>query len=312
MSFSEFLLATGNEQLVTLMQKGDWPLIHTFASDYIRHLRTYLYVGGMPEAVELFADTRDYEAVRVVQLNLLNAYRGDFSKHAPSVSLPNLNLVWDSVPQQLAKENKRFVYGEVYEGARRKHLEFPLRWLQDAGLIVPVPRVKTPSLPMSSYWAAGISKVFVLDVGLLSAACELDAGTLLDGDAVFDDFKGALTEQFVQQELRADCGLSPCYWASEEKNAKAEIDFLCTVRGNIVPIEVKSGRNTQAKSLHVYCQRFQPKQAVRTSLKPFCRNEIPFKKPEYNHKSATLLDLPLYALSRLREELESYLNSSTT
>ncbi len=303
MSFSEFLLATGNEQLVTLMQKGDWQLIHTFASDYIRHLRTYFYVGGMPEAVELFADTRDYEAVRVVQMNLLNAYRGDFSKHAPSVSLPNLNLVWDSVPQQLAKENKRFVYGEVYEGARRKHLEFPLRWLQDAGLIVPVPRVKTPSLPMSSYWAAGVSKVFVLDVGLLSAACELDAGTLLDGDAVFDDFKGALTEQFVQQELRADCGLSPCYWASEEKNAKAEIDFLCTVRGNIVPIEVKSGRNTQAKSLHVYCQRFQPKQAVRTSLNPFCRNEIPFKKPEYNHKSATLLDLPLYALSRLRDEL---------
>ena len=113
MSFSEFLLATGNEQLVNLMQKGDWPLIHTFASDYIRHLRTYFYVGGMPEAVELFADTRDYEAVRTVQLNLLNAYRGDFSKHSPSESLPNLNLVWDSVPQQLAKENKRFVYGEV-------------------------------------------------------------------------------------------------------------------------------------------------------------------------------------------------------
>lgn len=298
MSYTEFLEATGNEALVGLLQRGDWDLIHNFASDYIRLLRTYFYVGGMPEAVETFVSTRDYEAVRTVQQNLLDDYRGDFSKHAPSASLANLNLVWDSVPQQLAKENKRFVYGKVSVGMRRKALELPLRWLQDAGLIYPVPRVKAPKLPLSSYWSVGISKVFFLDVGLLGAACHIDAGTLLDGNVIFDEFKGALTEQFVQQELRATCAQSPCYWASEEKNAKAEIDFLCTVKGMIVPVEVKSGVNTQAKSLRVYCQRFQPKVAVRTSLNPYTKNAMPFKSPQFEHVSCLVVDLPLYALSR--------------
>ena len=158
---------------------------------------------------------------------------------------------------------------------------------------------------MSSYWTAGISKVFFVDVGLLGAVCDLDAGTLLDGNLIFDDFKGALTEQYVQQELRATSSFSPCYWASEEKNAKAEIDFLCSYRGNIVPFEVKSGINTQAKSLKTYCQRFQPKKAVRSSLNPHMRSLIEFKTPLCNHTSCELLDIPLYALSRLREELDT-------
>ena len=305
MSFREFLVATGNEALASLIEKGDWPLINTFASDYIHLLRTYFYVGGMPEAVDTYISTHDYTAVRDVQLNLLSGYRGDFSKHAPSVCLPNMNLLWESIPQQLAKENKRFVYSEVQSGARRKTFEYPLRGLRDAGLIHPVPRIKTPKIPMSSYWAAGISKVFFVDVGLLGAVCELDAGTLLDGNLIFDDFKGALTEQYVQQELRAACSLSPCYWASEEKNAKAEIDFLCSYRGNIVPIEVKSGINTQAKSLKTYCQRFQPKKAVRTSLNPYTRNTLEFKKPLYPHASCEILDIPLFAISRFKEEIDS-------
>ena len=305
MSFREFLVATDNEALASLIEKGDWPLINTFASDYIHLLRTYFYVGGMPEAVDTYISTHDYTAVRDVQLNLLSGYRGDFSKHAPSVCLPNMNLLWESIPQQLAKENKRFVYSEVQSGARRKTFEYPLRWLQDAGLIHPVPRIKTPKIPMSSYWAAGISKVFFVDVGLLGAVCELDAGTLLDGNLIFDDFKGALTEQYVQQELRAACSLSPCYWASEEKNAKAEIDFLCSYRGNIVPIEVKSGINTQAKSLKTYCQRFQPKKAIRTSLNPHTRNTLEFKKPLYPHASCEILDIPLFAISRFKAEIDS-------
>lgn len=305
MSFQEFLIATGNEALASLIIKGDWNLINTFARDYIHLLRTYFYVGGMPEAVDTYISTSDYTAVRNVQLNLLSGYRGDFSKHAPASCLPNMNLLWESTPQQLAKENKRFVYSEVQSGARRKTLEYPLRWLQDAGLIHPVPRIKTPKLPMSSYWTAGISKVFFVDVGLLGAVCDLDAGTLLDGNLIFDDFKGALTEQYVQQELRATSSFSPCYWASEEKNAKAEIDFLCSYRGNIVPFEVKSGINTQAKSLKTYCQRFQPKKAVRSSLNPHMRSLIEFKTPLYNHTSCELLDIPLYALSRLREELDT-------
>ena len=220
MSFEEFLLATEQEQLVQLLHKRDWQMMTHFEDLYIRMLRTYFYVGGMPEAVETYAQTRNFDEVRQVQQNLLTDYRGDLSKHAPTKILPKLNLVWDSVPQQLSKENKRFVYSEVYEGARRKGLEMPLRWLQDAGMILPVPRIKVPRLPMSTYGETGISKVFMLDVGLLSALCELDAGTLLDGNDIFSEFKGALTEQFVQQEMRTTCSIRPCYWASEEKMPK--------------------------------------------------------------------------------------------
>ncbi len=303
MSFCEFLEATDNVRLVSLLNRRDWKLINHFADLYTRLLRTYFFVGGMPEAVATYNETRNYDKVRAVQLGLLDDYRADFSKHAPMESVPKLNMVWDSVPQQLSRENKRFVYSDVYMGARRKALEVPLRWLMDAGMIVAVPRVKMPRLPMSSYWEAGISKVFVLDVGLLAATCELEAGTLLDGDAIFSEFKGALTEQFVQQELRAACALKPCYWASEEKNAKAEIDFLIAHKGQIVPIEVKGGVNIQAKSLLVYCQRFQPKKAVRASLRPYACNNLAFKEPQFRHTSCKLTELPLFAISLLSEEL---------
>lgn len=300
MSFSEFLEATGNEQLAELLKKRDWELINHFADTYTRWLRTYFYVGGMPEAVDTYVATSDFEEVRRIQLNLLSGYRGDFTKHAPTECLPKLNMVWASVPLQLAKENKRFVYTEVYAGARRKALEFPLRWLQDAGLIYGVPRVKVPRLPMSSYWEGGISKVYTLDVGLLSALSQLDAVSLLDGDAIFAEFKGALTEQFVQQELRAACSLTPCYWVSEEKNAKAEVDFLATIAGNIIPIEVKSSTNTQAKSLMVYCQRFQPMKAVRMSLRSYSESKLHFKTPHFKHEYCELTELPLFAISELK------------
>lgn len=303
MSFCEFLEATENERLAALLKKRDWQLINHFSDLYIRLLRTYFYVGGMPEVVATYLETRNYDRVRTVQLGLLEDYRADFSKHAPMESVPRLNMVWDSVPQQLSRENKRFVYSDVYTGARRKSLELPLRWLQEAGMIVAVPRVKVPRLPMSSYWEVGICKVFVLDVGLLAATCELEAGTLLDGDDIFSEFKGALTEQFVQQELRASCALKSCYWASEEKNAKAEIDFLCSLGGRIVPVEVKGGANTQAKSLLVYCRRFQPRQAVRTSLRPYACNELVFKEPQFRHTACQLFEIPLFAISRLKDEL---------
>lgn len=299
MSYCEFLEAIGQEQLAALLQKRDWKLITHFEDLYIRLLRTYMYVGGMPGVVQIYDKMRDFAEVRQAQLNLLRDYREDFSKHAPTESQPKLNMVWDSVPQQLAKENKRFVYGEVYAGARRKALEIPLRWLQDAGLIHPVPRIKKPSLPMSSYWESGISKVYFLDVGLLSAVSELDAGTLLDDNDIFSEFKGALAEQFVQQELRTTCDLAPCYWVSEEKNAKAEVDFLCAIRGNIIPIEVKSGGNLRARSLLVYCQRFQPRHAIRTSLHPYSTSEYALKEPQHTHNTTTLTELPLYALSQL-------------
>lgn len=307
MSFCEFLEATGQEQLAALLQKRDWKLISHFDELYIRQLRTYLYVGGMPGVVQVYAKMRNYGEVRQAQLNLLRDYREDFSKHAPPEAQPRLNLVWDSVPQQLAKENKRFVYGEVIAGARRKALEVPMRWLQDAGLIHPVPRIKKPALPMSTYWEAGICKIYMLDVGLLSAASELDAGTLLDGNDIFSEFKGALAEQFVQQELRAACSLSTCYWASEEKNASAEVDFLCSLSGRIIPIEVKSGQNITARSLLVFCQRFQPHQAIRTSLRPYSVNKYAFKSPQYDHASCKLIDLPLYAISQLPEVSKSAL-----
>lgn len=303
MSFCEFLEATGNEMYVSVMERGDWELLRPFHENLVRLLKTYFYVGGMPEAVSAYVETKDYEKVRQVQRNILRGYRNDFSKHAPAGIVQKLNLVWDSIPQQLSKENKRFIYHEVASNARRKMLDEPLRWLQEAGLIYAVPRVKCPRLPLPTYWEQGISKVFMLDVGLLGVLCELDAATLLEENKVFREFKGALNEQYVQQEIRANLDLIPCYWASMEKNSQAEVDFLCSIRGKVVPIEAKAGINTQAKSLQTYCKRFEPEVSIRTSLRAYAKNDMMLKSSQREHHSYQQIELPLYGLFRLGDEV---------
>ncbi len=283
MSFTEFLVATGHADLVELLGKRDWSLLSAFKGQYIDLLRNYYFVGGMPEAVEAFAARRDYAEVREIQKRLLTAYEQDFSKHAPLETVPRIRMLWNSIPAQLARENKKFFYGLVREGARSKDYELAMRWLVDCGLIHRVERVNKPDVPLSSYAGSGF-KLFMLDVGLLSAKSGLDIGTLLEGSRIFTEFKGALTEQYVQQQLRAETNIEPYYWSAERGDA--EIDFLFQHGMEVVPVEVKAEENLKAKSLKSYSELFKPRTSIRTSMSNY-------------RKEDWLTNLPLYAISQI-------------
>ena len=283
LSFSEFLEASGNRRLCELLQSGDWTLVASFRERYIELLRRYYFVGGMPEAVQTFIDTDDLAAVRNVQRNILTAYEQDFSKHAPTETVPRIRMVWQSIPSQLAKDNRRFVFGALRKGARAKDFELAIQWLRDCGLVEQVPRLTKPSLPMPAYADEGF-KMFLLDVGLLGAMSGLDAQTILAGNRLFSEFKGALTEQYVAQQLRSELGLRPFYWSAER--ATAEVDFVFQSGMELYPLEVKAEENLKAKSLKVYAEKYAPPLAVRTSMSDF-RDE------------GWLVNLPLYALGRL-------------
>ena len=293
MSFTEFLRALGKGALAAMVEAGDWEGMHPFHARLTEYLRLYYYVGGMPEAVSTYATTQDYAEVRELQQELLENYERDFSKHVPTGMAAKIGRIWDSIPLQLARENKRFMYGEVRKGARAKELEDAMDWLLRAGLIYHCQRIKKPDIPMKSYWD-GAFKVYVHDVGLLGAKAGLDVATLLHGNRIFTEFKGALTEQYVQQQLRAELGISPCYWLSETSHA--EIDFLFQHGMDVVPVEVKAEINLQAKSLKSYCKRFSAPRAVRTSMAHFAVSRM--------KEGATLVDLPLYAVCRMQAELE--------
>ncbi|MCQ2370856.1 MAG: ATP-binding protein [Akkermansia sp.] len=293
MSFTEFLRALGKGVLAAMVEEGDWEGMHPFHARLTEYLRLYYYVGGMPEAVSTYATTQDYAEVRELQQELLENYERDFSKHVPTGTAAKIGRIWDSIPLQLARENKRFMYGEVRKGARAKELEDAMDWLLRAGLIYHCQRIKKPDIPIKSYWD-GAFKVYVHDVGLLGAKAGLDVATLLHGNRIFTEFKGALTEQYVQQQLRAELGISPCYWLSETSHA--EIDFLFQHGMDVVPVEVKAEINLQAKSLKSYCKRFSAPRAVRTSMAHFAVSRM--------KEGATLVDLPLYAVCRMQAELE--------
>ena len=283
LSFSEFLAASGNGQLLELLQSGDWQLVAAFKERYVEALRLYYFIGGMPEAVQTFIDGGGLAAVRKVQQNILTAYEQDFSKHAPPETVPRIRMVWQSIPSQLAKENRRFVYGSLRRGARAKDFELAIQWLRDCGLIEQVIRLTKPALPLPAYAEDGF-KMFLLDVGLLGAMSGLDAGTLLEGNRLFSEFKGALTEQYVAQQLRSESGLKPFYWSAER--GQAEVDFVFQLGMELYPLEVKAEENLKAKSLRVYADKYAPPVSVRCSMSDF-RNET------------WLINLPLYALCRL-------------
>ena len=291
LSFTEFLNASGNENLVDLLQSGDWQLITTFKNKYIELLRYYYFIGGMPEAVQTFIDENDLNAVRKVQQNILTAYEQDFSKHAPPETVPRIRMVWQSIPSQLAKENRRFVYGALRKGARVKDFELAIQWLKDCGLVQQVIRLSKPSLPLPAYADEGF-KMFLSDVGLLGAMSGLDARTLLQGNKFFSEFKGALTEQYVAQELRCELNLTPCYWSAE--HATAEVDFVFQYQSEIYPVEVKAEENLKAKSLKVYSDKYTPAIAIRTSMS------------DYRHDD-WLLNLPLYGISQILTECEKFI-----
>ncbi|MDD4556478.1 MAG: AAA family ATPase [Alphaproteobacteria bacterium] len=292
MNFCEFLDAMGEERLCELLAKQDWEMAKVFKDKYIYYLRLYFYIGGMPEAVSQFIKTKDYEAVRKAQKDILAAYKEDFSNHVPKAHIQKVAQIWDSVPYQLAKENKKFVYSEVQRGARANTYETALEWLIKGGLIHRVSRVSKPAIPLKGYAnASGAFKLFMVDVGLLSAMSKVDVRALLEGDALFTEFKGALTEQFVCQELQTMMDdMDIAYWANENP-ARAEIDFILQLGRQIIPLEVKAGANLKAKSLSVYREKFSPKVEVRTSLADY-------------KKTDNLYDIPLYALGYLKEIIE--------
>ena len=282
LTFPEFLLATGNGQMLDLLHSRDWNFIAEYKERYIEQLRDYLYVGGMPEAVLEYSQTADMEKVRTIQNNILEAYQRDFSKHAPDDIVPRLKMLWNSIPQQVTKENRKFVYGVIKEGARAKDYEMALLWLENSGIIYKCQRTSTPALPLSAYCDIKSFKLFVVDTGLLGALCDLPENVLTDKSRIFSEFKGALTEQYVYQQLRADSKNKIYYWSADQ--GKAELDFLIQRSGQIIPIEVKADINLRAKSLWSFNHQFHPKRAIRTSLADYAQ-------------SAWLDDIPLFATS---------------
>ena len=282
--FMEFLSAAGEDALVDLLHQKQWQLITAYKTKYIELLKQYYYVGGMPEVVASFVRHTDLKEVQELQRQILDAYEQDFSKHAPVEVVPRIRMVWNSIPAQLSKENRKFVYGLIRQGARAKEFELAITWLIDCGLVHKINRVTKVALPLKAYEDFSAFKLFVVDVGLLGAMTALDAKTLLDGHTVFVEFKGALTEQFVLQQLLSDPDLSIYYWSSDKSDG--EIDFLIQYQHLLIPVEVKASENLQAKSLRFFVQKYKPELAVRTSMSDY-------RKEEW------LVNLPLYAVSEL-------------
>lgn len=281
LSFFEFMMAMGKEQFVELLQKGDFEMATTFKQDYIDWLKYYYYVGGMPEVVLSFSENKDFNEAREIQQRILAAYEQDFSKHAPNEVVPRIRMLWNSIPANLTKENKKFIYGLIKEGARAKEYELALLWMTDCGLVHKLHRVTVPSLPLKAYEDLKAFKLFLVDVGLLSCMVGLRQGVLLDGNELFKEFKGALTEQYVLQQLKTLKGVQTYYWTA--KRGTAEVDFVIDTGNAIIPIEVKAEVNLQAKSLKTYREKFNPALSIRTSM-------ADYKKEDW------LLNLPLWAV----------------
>lgn len=287
LSFSEFLMATGNERFAELLKKQDYEMITSFKQTYIETLKHYYFVGGMPEAVQSFAESKDFNEVRAIQKRILAAYEQDFSKHAPNEIVPKIRMLWNSIPSQLARENKKFIYGLVREGGRAREYETAIMWLSDCGLVHKVSRVNAAGIPLKAYEDLKAFKLFIVDVGLLGCMTGLRQRTLLDGDDLFVEFKGALTEQYVCQQLKTIEDLGVYYYTNDR--GSCEIDFVVDNGEQIVPIEVKAETNLRAKSLKTYRERFEPELSVRTSM-------ADYKKEDW------LLNLPLYAIENITVE----------
>lgn len=284
LSFREYLYAVGEKSLSDAIQAKDYSVIDLFSEKYISHLKNYYFVGGMPGVVDVFRQDSDYQGARKVQRDIIAQYRGDFGKHADARELPKINMVWDSIPMQLAKENKKFFFGKMKQGARSGDFEVAIQWLLDSGLVHKVHRVNEPRVPLAAYKDFSAYKLFFLDVGLLGAMSELDAQTILEGNRLFVEFKGALTEQFVLQQLVGDTSYTPYYFGTE--SATFEQDFLVQKGMEAVPIEVKAETNVRSQSLRAFYEKFHPEKSVRFSL-------LPYKEQDW------MVNIPLYAVCNL-------------
>ena len=271
LNYKEYLKAIGEDKLLELLEKQDFELIKVFKTKYIEALKQYYFIGGMPEVVYNFVENRDYKQVREIQNKILYSYEQDFSKHAPKDIVPKLRMIWNNIPSQLSKENKKFIYGLLREGARAREFELAMMWLIDCGLVYSISRISKPNIPLAAYQDFNSFKLFILDTGLLGAMSGLDEKTLLEKDNIFTEFKGALTEQFVLQQLKSMKDISIFYWSAEK--SKAEIDFIIQSENKIIPIEVKAEENLQAKSLKAFYEKYNNKNCIRTSMSDYREQE---------------------------------------
>lgn len=282
MSFMEFLENVGEERLVNLLQNKNWELITVFHDKLVEILRLYYFVGGMPEVVFNYVENKNLDTVRTIQQRIITGYENDFAKYAPNDIVPRIRLVWNTLISQLAKENRKFVYGQIKKGARAKDFETAINWLVDAGLVLKVNRIEKPTLPLNAYADFDAFKLFFIDIGLLNAIGDLDQRILLEKNNILTEFKGALTEQFVCQQLKIKKKLY--YWIAS--NATAEVDFVLQSQNEIIPIEVKAEENLKSKSLKVYVEKYAPKTAIRTSMSEYRQEDW-------------LVNIPLYGISEI-------------
>ncbi len=290
LNYKEFLCALGEERFVSMLNSDDISMVTTFKDKFIERLKEYYFIGGMPEVVNDYISNKDFNRAREIQKNLLNYYQQDFSKHAPNLLVPRLNMVWNSIPMQLAKENRKFIYGQLREGARAKDFELAIQWLEDCGLIHRVERVSKPGLPLKAYMDLSAFKIYLSDIGLLCAMGELSAQVIVDGNRIFTEFKGALTEQYILQQLVSQLGLHAYYYSAEKSSG--ELDFLVQGNSSVIPIEVKAEENLQAKSLKAFVEKFQPKYAVRSSMSDY-------------REQSWMTNIPLYNIDRIKGYLEN-------
>ena len=281
MNFEEFLMALGENEAYKVLKSHDFETTNLLHEKYVDLLRQYYYVGGMPEAVKKYVETGALNEVRRIQNEILQGYELDFSKHAPREQVERIRMVWRSVPSQLFKDNKKFIYGALRTGARAKDFEMSLQWLQDAGLIYKVPRCTKPALPLDIYQDFSAFKIYILDTGLLGAMVKTTAEQVLINNGIFTEYKGGMTEQYVLQQLISQ-GAEPIYYYSAD-NSRLEIDFVIQYNGALLPIEVKAGTNVRANSLSNMLRDNEGLRAVRFSMLPFTRQ-------------GQLTCVPLYAL----------------
>lgn len=293
MSFEEFVIADGGEKYIHGLKKlayeREIPEIYTVPLE--KYLKNYYIVGGMPEAVQVWVDTHDYREVEEVQIRILKDYANDFGKHTTSDTTTKIRLIWDAIPSQIARDNNKFIFSHVKQGARAKDLVDALEWLVNAGIAYKLNLVSTPELPLSGMADNTYFKVYMSDVGLLRKKSNVNYRTILEGGSSYIHYKGALTESYIMTQLKC-MGIESYFWRTK---ADAEMDFISDHEGILIPIEVKSADNTKDKSLHLFCNRYNPKMAIKTSL----------KNVGDNMDGAThVWSIPLYSIFRLKEYVD--------
>jgi len=279
LSFEEFLLNVDEEALAQALNDKKWEIVAPFHQKLIQYLRIYYFVGGMPEAVETYLETKNFEQVRTIQKNILTGYENDFAKYAPNDIVPKIRMVWQSILSQLSKENKKFIYGQIKKGARAKEFEAAINWLTNAGMLLKSSKVAKPQIPLKAYANYDVFKLYLLDVGLLNAMANVHEQILLNKNQILIEFKGALTEQYVAQELVSNYDLN--YWTAN--NATAELDFIIQKDQELIPIEVKAEENLKAKSLTVFEEKYKTANATKISMSPY-------------RKESWLENIPLYSI----------------